>query len=99
MPEHNTVSMPEFTHSDTRISELLDFMHQIADLQALGALEEWDQNTAMPGGATEVRGFQLAALHGVLHELWTNPRQRILLNELRDHVQQFSFSDPDVGPG
>jgi carboxypeptidase Taq len=97
MPEHNTVSMPEFTHSDTRISELLDFMHQITDLQALGALAEWDQNTAMPGGAAEVRGFQLAALQGVLHELWTNPRLGILLNELRERVQQASFSDADRG--
>ncbi len=97
MPEHNTVSMPEFTHSDTRISELLDFMHQITDLQALGALAEWDQNTAMPGGAAEVRGFQLAALQGVLHELWTNPRLGILLNELRERVQQGSFSDADRG--
>ena len=97
MPEHNAVSMPEFTHSDTRISELLDFMHQITDLQALGALAEWDQNTAMPGGAAEVRGFQLAALQGVLHELWTNPRLGILLNELRERVQQGSFSDADRG--
>src|SRR2546421_9769624 len=92
MPEHNTVSMPEFTQHDSRISELLDFMHQITDLQGLGALAECDQNTAMPGGAAEARGFQLAALQGVLHALWTNPRLGIWLNDLRERVPHGSSS-------
>jgi carboxypeptidase Taq len=97
MPEHDTRTLPEFTRSNSRISELLGYLNQIADLQALGALAEWDQNTAMPGGVAGVRGFQLAALQGVLHELWTNPRLSNLLGELREPVQHASFSDADRG--
>ena len=97
MPKQSTRSLPEFTRNDTHISELLNQLHRIADLQVLGAIAEWDQNTAMPGGAAEARGFQVAALQGVLHELWTNPRLASLLNELRERVQQASFSDADRG--
>jgi len=97
MPKQDTRSLPEFTRSDSHLSELLNYLHQIADLQVLGAIAEWDQNTAMPGGAAEIRGFQVAALQGVLHELWTNPRLASLLNELSERVQQAPFSDADRG--
>lgn len=43
--------VPDFTHQDARIRELLDCVHEISDLNALSALAEWDQNTSMPGGA------------------------------------------------
>ncbi len=46
MLERETKTFPEFTRSDARISELLDHLHQIADLQALGAIAEWDQVAA-----------------------------------------------------
>ena len=71
--------VPNFTHEDARIRELLNCMHETADLSALGALAEWDQNTAMPEGAGEVRGDQMATLQGVLHERWTAPRLGKLL--------------------
>ena len=97
MPEQDSRTLPEFTRDDSRISELLGYLNQIADLQALGAIAEWDQNTAMPGGAADIRGFQVAALQGVLHELWTNPRLSNLLGALREPVQHASFSDADRG--
>jgi carboxypeptidase Taq len=97
MLTQNTGILPEFTLSDTLMSELLDTVHQIADLQALGALAEWDQNTAMPGEAAEVRGFQLAALQGILHERWTSSRLGNVLEELRENVQHSSFTDADRG--
>ncbi len=97
MLEQDTTTPPEFTQSDTRINTLLDHLHRIADLQALGAMAEWDQNTTMPGGAAEVRGFQVAALQGVLHELWSNPQLGKLLSELHEPVQQASFTDADRG--
>jgi len=87
----------EFTRSDARISELLDDMHEISDLQALGALAEWDQNTAMPSGAVEARGFQLATLQGAVHDRWTAKRLGALLNELQDIVKRPAYSDADRG--
>jgi len=55
--------MPDFTGKDARIAELLDYMREIEDLKALGALAEWDQNTEMPDGAAEVRGYQIGRAH------------------------------------
>ena len=97
MLKQDNRTVPEFTYSDARINELLDLMHEIADLSALGSIAEWDQNTAMPAGATQVRGFQMATIKGVLHERWTSSRLGDLLGELRQKVQQASFSDADRG--
>src|SRR5690349_11891466 len=66
----NATEAVDFTHSDARIQELLERMHEITDLSALEALAEWDQNTAMPDGAGEIRGTQMATLHGLVHERW-----------------------------
>ena len=93
--DHKVV--PLFTESDERIRELLESVHSIADLQALGSLAEWDLNTAMPPGAAKVRSQQMATLQGVLHERWTSDHLGKLLNELEDVVQQERYSDADRG--
>src|SRR2546423_337984 len=97
MSKQDTTVVPEFTRGNAHISELLDTLHEIADLAALDRLAEWDQNTAMPGGAAEVRGFHMATLKGVLHERLTSPRLGGLLDELREKVQESSFTDADRG--
>lgn len=97
MLQQNTTTEPNFTDSNARINELLDDMHEIADLTALGNIADWDQNTAMPSGAAEIRGTQMATLQGLLHERWTSPRLGKLLGELREEVQQASFTDADRG--
>ncbi len=95
MLKQDMASMPNFTQSNTHISELLEIMHEIADLSALGALAEWDQNTEMPEGAVDVRGDQMATLQGVLHERWTSQRLNTLLKELSKGSTQADFSDAD----
>jgi carboxypeptidase Taq len=87
----------DFTHGDTLIAELLDHLRAIADLRALGALAGWDQNTALPDGAGEVRGHQLATLQGVLHDRWTAERLGMLLGELSERVMGPAYSDADRG--
>lgn len=86
-----------FTSKDAGIAELLDYMHEIEDLRALGNLAEWDQNTEMPEGAAEVRGYQMAALQGILHERWTTQRLGSLLNELGDVIDRSDYTDADRG--
>ncbi|MEO7002691.1 MAG: carboxypeptidase M32 [Ktedonobacterales bacterium] len=89
-----------FTTTDARIAELLELTHEISDLSALNALAEWDQNTALPDGAAEVRGAQLAAIQGAIHERWIAPRLGTLVNELADVVngaQAQHFTDADRG--
>jgi carboxypeptidase Taq len=97
MVDQESSTSLEFTRSDARIEELLNALHEIADLQALGALAEWDQNTAMPGGAAEMRSYQMATLQGVLHERWTAARLCSLIDELHEIVQQPAYSDADRG--
>ncbi len=89
--------LPDFTHSDARISELLTRMHEITDLSALSSLSEWDQNTAMPEGGSEVRGAQQATLQGILHERWTAPQLGSLLDDLNSKVEHAPFTDADRG--
>lgn len=86
-----------FTTSDARIGELLDHMHEIADLSALGALAGWDQNTALPDGAGQIRGQQLATLQGILHDRWTAQRVGALVTELAEVIQGDPFTDADRG--
>jgi len=97
MLEQDVTVVPDFTHSDARIKELLDYMHEIADLEALTELIDWDQNTAMPKGAAQVRGAQMATLKGVLHERWTSPQLGNLIRKLGKEVKQASFTDTDRG--
>src|SRR5205085_3103368 len=93
----NATEAVDFTHSDARIQELLERMHEITDLSALEALAEWDQNTAMPDGAGEVRGTQMATLHGLVHERWIDARLGSLLGELHEAVNSPTFTDADRG--
>src|SRR5438270_11508817 len=93
----NTTELVDFTLDDTRIGDLLDRMHEITDLSALEALAEWDQNTGMPDGAGEVRGTQMATLHGLVHERWTDARLGSLLGELSEVVNSPTFTDADRG--
>src|ERR1700730_10022073 len=97
MLQQDTSLMPNFTHSNASVSELLDRMHEIADLSALGALAEWDQNTDMPEGAGEIRGDQMATLQGVLHERWTSERLGHLLDQLEQSNGQANLTDADKG--
>ncbi len=89
--------VPKFTSKDARIAELLEHMHEIEDLKALGDLAEWDQNTEMPEGGAEVRGYQMAALQGVVHERRTSARLGVLLKELSDVIERSDYTDADRG--
>jgi carboxypeptidase Taq len=85
----------DFTRSDERIAELLQRMNEAADLYGLAALADWDQQTAMPRGASETRMYQMATLQGIAHGRWTEPRLGELLRELGEAVTQPSFTEAD----
>jgi carboxypeptidase Taq len=61
------------------------------------ALADWDQQTAMPRGAGEVRTHQATTLQGILHDRQTDPALGKVLGELEQEVQQPRFSDADRG--
>ena len=96
-PQPNDNDQLNLTTSDARIQELLERMQAIADLGAIGALVSWDQNTALPDGAGEVRGAQQATFQGVIHERMTAPRIGELLGELEPVVANAPYTDADRG--
>ena len=96
-PRSDEQSALAFTTSDARVAELLQRMHEIADLGALLALGAWDQNTALPDGAGATRAYQLATLQGVLHDRWTDTRIGQLVDELAEPVRAAPFTDLDRG--
>lgn len=96
LSKQNTAHASDITRSDKRISALLEHVQRISDLNVLGSLAEWDQNTILPDGAGEVRGAQQATLQGIVHDQWSKPELGKLINELRDASQE-GWSDADKG--
>ncbi|GHO44331.1 carboxypeptidase M32 [Ktedonospora formicarum] len=94
MTEHGNM---HFTTSNEQISELLKQVGVIADLGSMAALADWDQQTGMPEGASEVRAHQMATLQGLIHERVTDPRGGELLAALEDVVKQQEYTDADRG--
>jgi carboxypeptidase Taq len=90
-----TTTSLDFSHGNAHVSGLLERLHEIEDLNAVSALAQWDQNTAMPEGAGEVRGKQLATLQAVLHQRWTDPRLGELVAALESEIQAGAFTDAD----
>jgi carboxypeptidase Taq len=75
----------ELTALRTRMAELFD-------LQALGALMFWDQNTMMPPGGAGARAEMAATLQRVLHARETDPE----LGRLVDALEPWAAGeDPD----
>ena len=97
MIEQNASQAVAFSVSDERIGELLDYLHEITDLEKVTALAIWDQHTAMPEGASEARMHQMATLKKILHERQAAPRLGDLLNALDGVVGQAHFTDADRG--
>lgn len=86
---------PGFTVSNARISALLEYLHPIEDLTALHWLAGWDQQTAMPRGAGDVRMHQVTTLQSIIHERMTAPLLHTLLTELEQESTQQRFSVAD----
>ncbi len=90
-----TSAGPQFSENQQPIADLLSATHEIADLRAALSLLSWDQNTAMPEGAGEVRGEQLATLQGLIHDRWSSQRLGEILAALEAPVKAAPYSDAD----
>ena len=65
-----------------RLTELRDRIAEIVDLSQVAGVIGWDQETMMPPKGAPSRGTQQAALQGIIHERFTQPRVGDLLAEL-----------------
>ena len=87
----------EFTRTDPELNELLERVHEIADVRDTLALLEWDQQVNMPHEANQVRGPQQATMQAIAHERLTAPRIGELLQALEARVKGSGYTDTDRG--
>ncbi|MDP2966046.1 MAG: carboxypeptidase M32 [Pelolinea sp.] len=77
---------------EEKLKKLKCLLAEIANLKAANAVLGWDQLVNMPGGATEDRGEQIAALEHIMHAKVTSDEIGKLLDELAVGARQI---DPE----
>ena len=77
---------------ETKLDQLKEILGEVADLNAVGSLLGWDQQTYMPRGGAEVRGYQLATIGKIAHQKFTSEQVGKLLEELKPAM---AGMDPD----
>ena len=75
-----------------RYQGLIKLLNEIYDLEACQTVLGWDQQTCMPIGGAEGRGFQQAALARIIHTKKTAVELGVLLDQL---VKEVGEMDPD----
>jgi carboxypeptidase Taq len=81
--------MPALTTLRTRLAEL-------ADLDALGGLASWDQETMMPPDGASARGHQLASLSRLAHERAVADEVGEWLDDIEADAAALSDLDRDI---
>jgi carboxypeptidase Taq len=74
------------------LEKLRSMLAEISDLQNIGELLNWDQQTYMPRGAAEGRGYQLGTIRSLTHTKFTSSEIGKLLDELEPYAKEI---DPD----
>lgn len=77
---------------EKKYNQLKTILAEIADLNAVGSLLGWDQQTYMPRGGAGVRGYQTATISKIAHHKFTSKRVGKLLEALKPIVAEM---DPD----
>ncbi len=70
------------TDRQDTLAKLKKHLATTSDLEQIGALLNWDQNTYMPAGAATARGQQMATLGRLVHERRLEPSLTDYLDEL-----------------
>lgn len=77
---------------ETKLARLKEILNEVHDIQAAASLLGWDQQTYMPPGSAQGRGYQMGTLGRISHEKFTSPEVGKLLEELLISTAQL---DPD----
>lgn len=75
-----------------KLDQLKAVLAEVADLNYAAALLGWDQQTYMPPGGTQGRGYQLGTLQSIAHNRFTSAEVGRWLDELKPYAEQL---DPD----
>jgi carboxypeptidase Taq len=77
---------------EEKLNQLKDILAEVADLSFAAAVLDWDQQTYMPSGGNEARGYQLATLSRLAHDKFVTEQVGKLLEELK---KETAGLDPD----
>jgi carboxypeptidase Taq len=75
-----------------KLDQLKSILAEVYDLNSSAALLGWEQQTYMPPGGTEGRGYQLGTLGKIAHIKFTSEKVGELLDDLKPYQEQL---DPD----
>ncbi len=75
-----------------KFAKLKTLIAEVTDLSMAQAVLSWDQQTYMPAGGAEARGYQLATLGSLTHQKFTSDEIGKLIEELKTEL---SDADPD----
>ncbi len=81
--------MPTHSGTNSAYTELRDCFARMAHLGGAAALLDWDSQTMMPEGASEVRGEIMATMRALGHAMLTEPK----IKELLDAAEGESLDD------
>lgn len=79
-----------------KFSKLKSLLAEIEDLYAAAALLHWDQKTYMPSKGIEARGRQLATLHQIAHEKFTDGTIAHLLDDLTTYERDLPYDSDEA---
>jgi carboxypeptidase Taq len=81
---------------DEKLTQLKEILAEAVDLGYASALLGWDQQTYMPSGGAEERGYQLATLARLIHQRVTSDEVARLLEDLSAHVDELDPNSDDA---
>ncbi|NOY97626.1 MAG: carboxypeptidase M32 [Chloroflexi bacterium] len=72
---------------EQKLARLKAILGEVADLNHVAALLGWDQQTYMPPGGAEARGYHLATISRLAHEKFTSDEVGVLLEDLKKETR------------
>jgi len=76
-----------------KLEQLKTRLAEVADLDNMAALLEWDQQVYMPPGGAEARGHQQATIQSISHVKFTSDEIGMLLSDLE---KEYEGADSDL---
>ncbi len=78
------------------LDQLKQILADVFDLNRIGSVLGWDQQTYMPPGGSEDRGNQISLLSRLSHETFTSKKVGELLEALKDEEKQLDPESNDA---
>jgi len=81
---------------EEKLERLKTILGEVADLDHAMALLDWDQQTYMPPGGSDDRGYHLSTLSRIQHDMATSSELGQLLDDLQPLAQQLDPGSNDA---